>query len=97
MTFYVILDNETDRPYKKPGHFTEMRYDTMQGAKCAATRLNKKAGKSQFLWYDVNDYLIYRGPVKMVERTNLMSGKTYMEAEDTPNCCSPSSETYWSR
>jgi hypothetical protein len=32
----------------------------------------------------------------MVERVNLMSGKTYMEAEDTPPCCSPASETYWS-
>jgi hypothetical protein len=35
-------------------------------------------------------------PVKMVERTNLMSGKKFMEAEDTPYFCSPASETYWS-
>lgn len=35
-------------------------------------------------------------PVKMVERVNLMSGKTYMEAENTPNYCSPASEAYWS-
>jgi len=32
----------------------------------------------------------------MVERVNLMSGKKYMEHKDTPLCCSPSSETYWS-
>ena len=32
----------------------------------------------------------------MVERTNLMSGKTFLEDEDTPLCCSPASETYWS-
>lgn len=32
----------------------------------------------------------------MVERVNLMSGKTYMEHKDTPMCCSPSSETFWS-
>ena len=32
----------------------------------------------------------------MVERTNLMSGQKYMEAEDTPNYCSPASEAYWS-
>ena len=32
----------------------------------------------------------------MVERTNLMSGKTYLEDENTPLCCSPASETYWS-
>jgi hypothetical protein len=32
----------------------------------------------------------------MVERTNLMTGKKYMEDADTPLCCSPASETYWS-
>jgi hypothetical protein len=31
----------------------------------------------------------------MVERTNLMTGKTYMEDKDTPRCCSPSSELFW--
>lgn len=35
-------------------------------------------------------------PIKMVARTNLMSGKTFFEDEDTPIYCSPSSETYWS-
>lgn len=32
----------------------------------------------------------------MVERVNLMSGQKYMEDENTPLACSPSSETYWS-
>jgi len=32
----------------------------------------------------------------MVERTNLMTGKQYMEKADTPLFMSPSSETYWS-
>lgn len=36
------------------------------------------------------------GLPKMVEKTNLMTGKKYMEAEGTPLCCSPASETYWS-
>jgi len=35
-------------------------------------------------------------PVKMVQRVNMMSGKTYWEAENTPNYCSPASEAYWS-
>ena len=35
-------------------------------------------------------------PTVMVEKTNLMTGKSYMEAEGTPLCCSPASETYWS-
>ena len=33
---------------------------------------------------------------KMVTRVNLMTGKEYQEAEDTPLSCSPASETYWS-
>ena len=35
-------------------------------------------------------------PVKMVKRINMMSGKEYWEAENTPNYCSPASEAYWS-
>jgi len=31
-----------------------------------------------------------------VVRKNLMSGKEYKERYDTPICCSPSSETFWS-
>ena len=38
--------------------------------------------------------------VKIVEtyvtRTNMMSGGQYKERYDTPNFCSPSSESYWS-
>jgi hypothetical protein len=33
---------------------------------------------------------------KTVERINLMSRKPYMERINTPNCCSPATETYWS-
>ena len=32
----------------------------------------------------------------MVTRTNMMSGTSYQERYDTPRCCSPSSEAYWS-
>ena len=31
-----------------------------------------------------------------VTKRNMMSGKTYQERYDTPNFCSPSSETFWS-
>lgn len=31
-----------------------------------------------------------------VTKRNMMSGKTYQERYDTPNSCSPSSETFWS-
>jgi hypothetical protein len=38
----------------------------------------------------------YEIHVTMVERTNMMGGGKYMERFDTPNYCSPSSESYWS-
>jgi len=31
-----------------------------------------------------------------VTRTNMMGGREYRERYDTPNFCSPSSESYWS-
>jgi hypothetical protein len=33
---------------------------------------------------------------QMVQRTNIMSGKTYWERKDTPGYMSPASEAYWS-
>ncbi|MNK64647.1 hypothetical protein D3C87_839040 [compost metagenome] len=35
------------------------------------------------------------GLPKMVEQTNAMTGKKFMEAEGTPYYASPRSETYW--
>jgi hypothetical protein len=32
----------------------------------------------------------------MVERVNIMSGETYMEAKNTSDSCSPATERYWS-
>jgi hypothetical protein len=32
---------------------------------------------------------------QQVQRKNLMTGKMYTEAKNTPNSCSPASETYW--
>jgi hypothetical protein len=42
----------------------------------------------------VNGYSIKRK--NMVKKINMMSGKEFLEDEDTPYYCSPSSETYWS-
>jgi hypothetical protein len=33
---------------------------------------------------------------QMVQRTNIMTGKTFWERADTPGYLSPSSEAYWS-
>jgi hypothetical protein len=47
--------------------------------------------------YGVADLDHYRNRViRMVTKTNLLSGKEYQEASNTPGFCSPSSEAYWS-
>ena len=95
MTYLVIVNMATGKTYRKPGHFCDASYETELGAKGACTRLNKKHAPTNFQPMTPEEFRL-NYPVKMVERTNLMSGLKYMEAEDTPNCCSPASETYWS-
>ena len=46
--------------------------------------------------YQANAHAFYLGQTTMVERTNMMTGKKFLEAENTPYHCSPSSESYWS-
>ena len=46
-------------------------------------------------WFKRDGY-IHAYHETYVTRKNMMSGKEYQERYDTPLCCSPSSETYWS-
>ena len=80
----------TPKPYGKDYYATEA------AAKAAKTRMEKSkrwAGKE----LAVAETSYYAKNIeKMVEKTNMMSGKKYMESVNTPNYLSPSSETYWS-
>jgi hypothetical protein len=68
-------------------------YKTFGAARATRTRLCRKSG------YSVSELSIidtkYYKP-QMVTRTNLMTGQEFEEDVNTPNCCSPSSETFWS-
>lgn len=76
----------------------EKTFDTCSAAKRSATCMNRKSiskGQGiQYAWATIEYY--EKNVVHMVERTNLLSGKKYTEASNTPNYCSPSSEAYWS-
>lgn len=108
---FVIVNTQTGQEHKlKHWHISAATYDTERGAKSACTKLNRAFtgcelrvanGKDVVQWevMSLRDWHVYKAlkfPVKMVTRINLMSGKEYQEAEDTPLCCSPASETYWS-
>lgn len=92
---FYIVEKETGKGHIKKGGYGTTMYETERGAKIVCSKLNKEEAKDKYIVVDVEVYReLY--PVKMVERVNLMTGQKYMEAEDTPNCCSPASETYWS-
>lgn len=91
---YAILNADTNKGYKKVHWGSVELYETERGAKTACTKLSKKFPVTN--WKVITVKELRAIPVKMVERTNLMSGQTYMEAEGTPNYCSPASEAYWS-
>jgi hypothetical protein len=68
-------------------------YKTFGAAKATRTRLCRKAG-----WSENELHIVardtYRAPTKKV--INLMSGAEIEIDADTPRCCDPSSELYWS-
>lgn len=92
MSFYIV-NVGTGQAWGK-AYWTKQRYPTERGAKIACTKMNKSSNTTQWKVMSIAEYNSV--PVKMVERVNLMTGIKYMEAEDTPNFCSPASETYWS-
>jgi hypothetical protein len=99
--FYVV-NVGTEKPYGKH-YWMPSKYSTERTAKAQCTRLNKEyagfevnKGNDTPQWKVVSVEEYSKRPVKMVERINLMSGKPFMEAEDTPCFLSPASETYWS-
>jgi len=76
-------------------------YKTQAAAKACRTRVvAKRDFKQEDLVIVSQDNVqkfrhAHNLPTK-VERTNIMTGKKFMEDVDTPYFCSPSSETYWS-
>ena len=92
---WYVINVGTGKPNCKYA-WMPSKYQSESVAKAVCTKLNKKYGNTtQWKVMSVADY-VAANPVKMVERTNLMSGQKFTEPEDTPNFCSPASETYWS-
>ena len=86
---YVIYNKATT------GTHNTRYYKTKAAAKAQLTRMSKQGyRKSDFAIADWEHFVEYIE--KQVTRKNLMTGKTYKESANTPMCCSPSSETYWS-
>lgn len=92
--------------YETDTHAIVKSYKTRGGAKAAITRAQNKYEE------DRGEFACNHGPLfelgfveaeyyhknmdRKVKKVNLMTGKEYEESINTPLCCSPSSETYWS-
>ena len=93
---YVVFETATTRFAGKKAKYNEPIFDSIAAAKSHMARLIK-SGKYTAEQIAVADYSYYHDEIEaIVERTNLMSGKTFYERINVPHYCSPSSETYWS-
>lgn len=72
------------------------RYKTVAAAKAAITRGERKGLIDRDLVAIEETSKFFSEIEGRVLRVNLLTGKEYYEAVNTPNYCSPSSEAYWS-
>ena len=76
-------------------HADKRYFKTAAGAKRSATCSNRNAGRPAYDFMEETFFYV-KYPVGMKVVKNLMTGKDVAIAEDTPWCCNPASETYWS-
>jgi hypothetical protein len=76
-------------------HQDKRYFKSEAGAKRSATCANRNAGKAVYEAME-ETFFALKHPVGMKTVKNLMTGKDVQIAEDTPWCCNPASETYWS-
>lgn len=76
-------------------HQDRRYFATEAGAKRSATCSNRNAGRKVYEALEETFFLLkYPVGTKIVK--SLMTGKEVQIAEDTPWCCNPASETFWS-
>ena len=69
-------------------------WKSLGAAKAFRTRMGRMGyNTDEYCIVDVDLYSLIE---QQVEKTNLMTGKKYMESVNTPSYCSPASEAYWS-
>lgn len=96
---YLIYNIETSKIYevRKPGRlYGKTAYASERAAKAALTReVNKgKIVREEYAISESENY--YKNIEKTEIVINLMSGKEVEQSVNTPRCCDPSSELYWS-
>ena len=76
-------------------HQDKRYFKSEAGAKRSATCSNRNAGKKVYEAMEETFFLL-KYPVKTKVVKSLMTGEAVKIAEDTPWCCNPASESFWS-
>ena len=87
---FVIYEISTT--YLYGGSLMHKHYKSERSAKMVMT----KAGLNENEWTIAETNHFHEKIEKQETRRNLMSGKEFTQPVNTPLCCDPSSETYWS-
>lgn len=69
-------------------------FNNETSAKRSTTCANRNAGRTAYAYASEDNY--QTKVVKMKRVTSLMSGQEIEIPSNTPRCCDPSSELYWS-
>ena len=77
-------------------HYDKRFFKTRAGAKRSATCSNRNAGKFVYNFVEESWFNLKYGPIGTKVVKNLMTGQDIEIPSDTPRCCDPSSETFWS-
>ena len=94
---YVLVDGITKCQFVHP-RTKKIFYNSYRGALAARTRLFRTDWNNQnvprMIWIMSEKEYEAQVPTKTVK--NLMTGQEMTMRADTPACCDPSTETYWS-
>ena len=82
---YVVYHKQTTQMLKM--------FNVESAAKRSTTCMNRNAGNAAYAYADDQDY--YNNIVGVRRVKSLMTGREVEIASNTPLCCDPSSETYW--
>ena len=92
---YVVYHVETT--YLLKGNKGKETFATLTAAKSALTRATKTDPTVVPTDYAISETIFFHEKIeKWVTKKNLMSGKPFKQPVNTPRCCDPSSELYWS-
>lgn len=98
MIRYVIYSGATSAIVAHP-RTRRTLYHTASAAKAAKTRMERDWPTifTPGVEYGIADLETYHNEIEQTETVhNLMSGKPVEQSVNTPRCCDPSSELYWS-